>query len=177
MSKRRQRKTGTKQRPIYLSPWVIGGVVTVLAVGLLLFFVFSDSDPGEKYTDQGNRHLQQEPETYPWNSRPPTSGPHAPGLAGWGIHTETVAEWEQVHNLEDGGVILHYNCPEGCPDVVDELTSIVKEAGEERLILHPYPNMDSRIAVTAWTRLLTMETVDREKILDFINEYRGIDHH
>jgi hypothetical protein len=37
--------------------------------------------------------------------------------------------------------------------------------------------MDSRIALTAWTRLLTMDEVNRDQIVDFIKAYRGIDHH
>jgi hypothetical protein len=60
---------------------------------------------------------------------------------------------------------------------VADLEAIVREKGEEQLILHPYTNMDSRIALTAWTRMLTLEDVDRGKIEDFIDEYRGIDHH
>jgi len=36
--------------------------------------------------------------------------------------------------------------------------------------------MDSTIALTAWTRMLTLDEVDRDQIEDFIDAYRGIDH-
>ena len=75
------------------------------------------------------------------------------------------------------GVILHYNCPDGCPDTVEQLRAIVDEVGSEQLILHPYANMDSRIALTAWTRLLELDEVDVDLIKEFIDAYRGIDHH
>lgn len=168
----RQRRAQQQRRMI------IGIVAVVLVIGAGIAYVyFSRDEPGVKIADLGNAHLESEPETYIWNSRPPTSGPHNEQIAAWGEHTETVPEWYQVHNLEDGGVILHYNCPEGCPEIVNELRDIVNEVGNERLILQPYANMESRIAVTAWARLLTLDEVDREKIIDFIKAYRGIDHH
>jgi len=151
-------------------------LVAVALLGAGLVYALSQDEPGKKIVDQGNQHIA-EPSSYLWNSRPPTSGPHAPGLVAWGIHADTISPWQQVHNLEDGGVIIHYNCPEGCDQTVQELRGIVEKKGEEQLILQPNPDMDSRIALTAWTRLLTLDEVDRGRIEDFINAYRGIDHH
>jgi hypothetical protein len=45
------------------------------------------------------------------------------------------------------------------------------------VILAPYPTMTSRIALTAWTRLDTMEQFDEKRVVRFIDAYRGIDHH
>ena len=61
--------------------------------------------------------------------------------------------------------MTHYDCTEGCPALVDRLKSIVGDHGEE-VILEPYPNMGSRIGLTAWQR-----------IGRFIRAYRGVDHH
>ncbi|MBZ0306537.1 MAG: DUF3105 domain-containing protein [Anaerolineae bacterium] len=177
MSKRqqaKQRRDINKRRR-----WMIIGAVVLLfiAAGVALFISQRENPDVQKFGSEGNTHIEEEPQTYIWDTRPPTSGPHAPTIANWGIHDETVPEWYQVHNLEDGGVILHYNCPEGCPEIVEELEDIVEEVGRERIILQPYPEMDSKIAVTAWTRLLTLEEVDRNQILAFVNDYRGIDNH
>ncbi len=176
---RRASRTGKQRTSARRQQWLIGGVVAVLVVlslGAAYAYVTRDQ-PGEKVTDLGNRHLATEPTSYIWNSRPPTSGPHAGQLASWGEHAETVPEWYQVHNLEDGGVIMHYNCPDGCPDEVAELREIMSDVGQDRLILQPYTNMDSKFAVTAWARLLTLDDVDRDQIVDFIKAYRGADHH
>ena len=43
--------------------------------------------------------------------------------------------------------------------------------------LAPYPTMPSRIALTAWTRLETLDGVDEARVERFIRAYRGIDHH
>jgi len=37
--------------------------------------------------------------------------------------------------------------------------------------------MKSRIAVTAWTRIDTLDEFDARRITRFIEAYRGIDHH
>jgi hypothetical protein len=46
-----------------------------------------------------------------------------------------------------------------------------------QVILAPYAGMDSRIALTAWTRLDKLDEVDEKRIVRFIEAYRGIDHH
>jgi hypothetical protein len=80
----------------------------------------------------------------------------------------------QVHNLEDGGVVVQYNCE--CPDLVAKLGEIVKQY-ERNVVLAPYPTMKSKIALTAWTRIDTLEDFDAKRITRFIEAYRGIDHH
>lgn len=176
MSKRRRSKRATRKQSINKG-WIGIGLVAVIAVGVLAYIALNRDNPGEEFDDLGNDHLDSEPSEYIWNSRPPTSGPHAPNIAAWGEHDEPVPEWQQIHNLEDGGVILHYNCPDGCPETVNELRDIMIEVGRDSLILEPYPNMETKIAVTAWTRLLTLDDIDREQIIEFIEVYRGQDHH
>ena len=131
----------------------------------------------ESARDQGNRHVQTLNEPIPpYNSDPPTSGPHLPYIAPWGIHTEPLPRQLQVHNLEDGGVMVQYNCPEGCPDLVAKLKAIVS-GYEHQVILAPYPGMKTRIALTAWTKLDAFDDFDEKRIRRFITAYRGIDHH
>lgn len=186
MSSRRRRRSGAankRRQQARRNQMVIYGTVGLVVIGLIavVAYMLLDRDPdlGEQFDDQGNQHLSAEPSDYRWNSRPPTSGPHAPNITNWGVHTESVPEWLQIHNLEDGGVIIHYNCPEGCPDVAEQLEEIARDVDEDmdRIVLHPYENMDSTIAVTAWTRMITMDEVDSARITEFIEAYRGIDHH
>lgn len=179
-NRKKRRRSRNSNRQIWMA---LGGIVGIIVLTFVVLMVarnaLGNNDPeGVKtFKDQGNQHIPQSLDTYVYNSRPPTSGPHAQNIAQWGIHTEPIPEYLQVHNLEDGGVIIHYNCPEGCPEIVGELTDIVRDNGTEQLVLEPYPDMDSRIAVTAWTKMLTMEEVDRDRIEEFIEKYRGLDHH
>jgi hypothetical protein len=85
--------------------------------------------------------------------------------------------WQvQVHNLEDGGVIIHYRCDDPCPDVVSALDRLV--AGyPSQVIAAPEPRLSSKFALTAWGRLATADRLDEPLMRRFIDAYRGLDHH
>lgn len=158
--------------------WVIAGVATAAAVALAVgyFSYRAAADlPGTKAEDQGNLHIASETVAHvPYNTDPPTSGPHLPYIAPWGVHTRPIPRELQVHNLEDGGVMVQYSCD--CPDIVNRLREIVQRY-DRYVILAPYPSMKARIALTAWTRIDTMDQLDESRVRRFIDAYRGIDHH
>jgi hypothetical protein len=153
----------------------ITGVVVVAAlVGWFAYRAAADL-PGERLPDQGNLHIQTAADPHvPYNSEPPTSGPHLPYIAPWGVHTRPIPNELQVHNLEDGGVMVQYSCT--CPELVEQLRGIVSRY-DRFVVLAPYPAMKSRIALTAWTRLDRLEEFDEKRIVRFIDSYRGVDHH
>ena len=156
-----------------------GGVALVVVAAVVGYFAYRAmaGAPGVAMPDLGNRHIQTPEEPHvPYNSVPPTSGPHLPYLAPWGIHTQPIVNELQVHNLEDGGVVIQYDCPSGCPDLVAKLTALVDHY-PDRVVLAPYPGMKTRIALTAWTRMDAFDQFDGSRIERFINAYRGIDHH
>ncbi|HYB44472.1 MAG TPA: DUF3105 domain-containing protein [Candidatus Methylomirabilis sp.] len=179
-NKMKQQKSRTPSRGARRRrQWALGmTVVAVVAVVVGYFFYRAMADlPGAYFPDQGNAHIQMPGEPHlAYNSVPPTSGPHLPYLAPWGVHTEPIVKELQVHNLEDGGVVVQYNCPSACPELVDKLTEIVKRY-PDRVLLAPYPGMPTRIALTAWTRMDAFDDFDRARIVRFIDAYRGIDHH
>ena len=155
----------------------MGLAVVVVAAAVIGYFAYrATADlPGAKMADQGNLHLRTATDSHePYNSDPPTSGPHLPYIAPWGIHTRPIPNELQVHNLEDGGVMVQYNCE--CPELVEKLRNIVRKY-DKQVILAPYPTMKSRIALTAWTRLEKFDEFDEKRIVRFIDSYRGIDHH
>jgi uncharacterized protein DUF3105 len=156
-----------------------GLTVAVVAAALVGYWAYRAAAdlPGVKLADQGNAHIQLATEPHvPYNSDPPTSGPHMPYIAPWGIHTVPIVRELQVHNLEDGGVMVQYHCATPCPDLVARLTEIVRRY-DTQVILAPYPGMRTRIALTAWTRLDAFDELDEARIVRFIRTYRGIDHH
>jgi hypothetical protein len=152
----------------------------VALAAILAFFVIralATPAPGEAVRTQGNAHITEaQMGQFVYSTTPPTSGPHLGSVARWGIHTEPIANELQLHNLEDGGVMVQYNCPDGCDDLVAQLSEIVARYSEQ-VILAPYPDMDSTIALTAWGRIDTFDGFDQERIERFIKAYRGVDHH
>jgi hypothetical protein len=110
----------------------------------------------------------------PYNSDPATSGPHTDALAPWGVHNEPIAKEMQLHNLEDGGVVINYACRD-CPELVDQLKAV---AGRyDRVVLAPYPGLDRKIALTAWGKIDKFDEFDEGRITKFIKAHIGIDHH
>ena len=152
---------------------VAAAVVVAASVGWFAYRAAA-SLPGVAVPDQGNLHIALPTSPHDrYNSDPPTSGPHLSYLAPWGVHTRPIARELQVHNLEDGGVLVQYSCE--CPDVVERLRAVVRRY--DKVILAPSPSMKPRIALTAWTRIDTMDALDEARVVRFIEAYRGIDHH
>ncbi len=175
----RQAARATRERKRKLRTYALVAVGVVL-IGFLAFFIGQRmfNRPGELVLTQGNTHVSEaEVEAFEYNSRPPTSGPHLGSILPWGVYNEPVSEGRQIHNLEDGGVGIWYDCPEGCAELVAQLEGIVGNQGEDGLIMAPYPDMESRIALTAWNRVDRLQEFDEQRITNFVKAYRGIDHH
>ncbi len=96
----------------------------------------------------GNRHIRVGTSgAVAYNTDPPTSGPHYPTIVSWGVHWQPIDKGFQVHNLEDGGVLVQYGCSD-CPDLVEKLRTIVRRY-PKFVVLAPCPSMKHRIALTA----------------------------
>lgn len=173
----------SKPKRSYVGP-AIGVAVLVALVALV---VLDPPPPGVEFPSQGNLHLSaiEEPHAE-YNSSPPSSGPHVGFLANWGPSDEPIPAELFIHNLEDGGVVLAYNCPEGCQELQDGLEAIVTDVGAGTLstpyedsIVDPDGN-EYRAAAVAWTRVFYFDelTPDVESEVEtFISLYRGIDNH
>jgi len=186
-----QRKRAAARRArIRRWSWLAAGLAVLTALSLAVSFAVPvlstsavnllarQSDPGQRVPDLGNAHVLPGDPMPVYNSDPPTSGPHFSSLPRPGVHTEPVDKRLQVHFLEDGGVIVQYRCagPEACPELESQLRRIV-ERYPDKVLLAPYPTMDRQIALTAWTRIDKFDEFDEERIVRFINRWRGIDHH
>jgi Protein of unknown function (DUF3105) len=150
-------------------------ILVVGAAGWLYARVWAPL-PGEFVQSLGNAHIQAaETPHQPYNSDPPTSGPHLPYIAPWGVHGKPLAKELQVHNLEDGGVVVNYR-PDCEAQVLEPLKTVVGRYADH-VVLAPYPGLDRCIALTAWTRIEKLDQFDERRVSRFIDAYRGIDHH
>ena len=163
------------------------GAVTVVGIVALLFILslfapnvasilptnsITEDGLWERIADQGNTHVNPGEGHPPYNSVPATSGWHYPqpfAPARWGIHDQALPDEVLAHNLEHGGVGIHYDCPDGCPELVDQLGDIARRA--RRVVLSPYPGMDTAIALTAWSFIDKFDEYDQERIEDFVNAH------
>lgn len=176
---RTRRRTGRRRN---LRPWILGGlgIVALIAFSLVNQAVRTANLPGEGYSSQGNRHVSLSADVPEYNSNPPTSGPHTPDLAPWGVYgpDEDGRVKLLIHNMEDGGVILWYALADD-PRATRTRIATLEEAarGFRRVAVAPRPEMPTRYALTAWQRLQRFQTADVEAMRTFVKAYEGIDHH
>ncbi|MFQ5597729.1 MAG: DUF3105 domain-containing protein [Nitrospiria bacterium] len=151
----------------------------------------NEGSPGKSVPTLGNKHIPSIRSPHePYNTSPPTSGPHIHNVAKWGVYRQPLPDELQVHNLEDGGVLIQYHC-ESCQDLIKKLEKLgweyLKKAKQEKkaqgssryghIIVAPYLKMDSVIALTAWGKIDTLDAYDEARIRRFVEAYIGVDHH
>src|SRR5690606_31845565 len=108
------------------------------------------------------------------NSVPPTSGPHASWtLPEWGVYNAFIPPEVQVHHLAHGEVIVHYRPDAADPADVERLRRIVREIGRG-VLMHPNPEIDHPIVLTAWGRILRLEALEEPLVRRFIDQYRTL---
>lgn len=129
--------------------------------------------PGEIKVPEmdSRRHLDSADEAHePYNSAPATSGPHYPiWWQEWGVVDQELPDELLVHNLEHGGIVMRYDCPSGCPALIDQLAEVTGRY--KKVILAPYSGLGARIALTAWTYLDRFDEFDEERIVRFIEAH------
>lgn len=162
---------------------IAGGAVAVVAAAVVLVLAQPPA-PGVAFPDLGNEHIASVDQPHvPYNSSPPSSGPHIGSLAPWGELDQVVPPEVYVHNLEDGGVALVYSCTD-CSDLVDGMRQAMAVA--DRVLLFPYPDIvdgdgtPHRAAAVAWNRVFYFDQLDEQTTGDleqFIRDFEGIDHH
>lgn len=145
--------------------------------------------PKEDVEASDNQHIDPGTEHAPYNSNPPTNGPHwpvgdlAPVATGF---YDTPQEPEAViHNLEHGQIVLWFD-PEAPQQVKDDLEAIV-EKQLATTVATPYDGLeDYNFYMTAWNKLPDdpeesfgtgflqgCELVSEEVINDFRREHQG----
>jgi hypothetical protein len=181
--RRRERKARTRK---LVTSLIVLVVVAGAVVGIVLASQNSKKDVKalnvlaaqagctdiQTFKDQGQVHINP-PATFNYNSKPPTSGSHYPSPDQTGVHTAQIQNETQVHNLEHGHVIIHYN---GLSDaLITKLEGIVK-TDPTRIVVEPYKDMPYKVAMTAWTTLIGCDNPN-DKVVDlavaFTKKYKG----
>ncbi|MBI3242027.1 MAG: DUF3105 domain-containing protein [Chloroflexi bacterium] len=126
--------------------------------------------------DEGKSHLQLG-DTGIYEHYPPSSGSHYGQTFEWGYYDEEVPPEYYVHNLEHGGIVILYNCPEACSDTQDALFQLFNHAPADttfnkvKIIVSPNSQITSPVIALAWGWELDLETVDADLLLDFYDRH------
>lgn len=116
-----------------------------------------------------------------WNTDPPTSGPHNEQPAVYGSYEDPVPLAQTTHNLEHGGIVIHYGKDVPAAEV-DKVRSFYTD-DPNGLIVAPLPKLGNKIALSAWTTkgeadlkgqgfLATCPAFDDDAFSAFVSEHR-----
>ena len=113
----------------------------------------------------------------PYNSTPPTSGPHYDKSAAWGDSHATIPEETWIHNLEHGGIAALYNCPQGCPGLVQSLGDFLKKGpfskyGYVKMVVTPYSKIPNKLTLVAWSFYLPLADYDDAAMRKFFQDHQ-----
>ena len=123
------------------------------------------------YPSQGQSHVESVDAKVKYNSFPPTSGPHYFQPVPWGRYPSAISQVQGVHNLEHGGVLVQYGSAVP-PAAVDQLGAFYDES-PDALLLAPLPQLENKIALTAWAHLALCSRFDEAAFKAFRDAYRG----
>jgi hypothetical protein len=137
--------------------------------------------PGQAVEVMGIRNHVADGEAHvPYNSDPPTSGPHVGSVPAFIVYTQPITKELQVHGLEDGGVVINYK-PDLDQPTVDKLASLARlyesTPGKGHVLMSPYPGLSNAIVLTTWGRIERLDAFDEPRIRAFIDAFVNIDHH
>jgi len=167
--KRQTQKSKNKWGPIII---VSVAVVGLIGLGYLLYDSLRGPAPIEPiagvvdHEHQERGHDEQEIEA---GELPPVGGLHSATWQNCGIYDQPISIENAVHSLEHGAMWIAYQ-PELSPDDVQSLQN--KARGENYVLLSPYPGLKSPVVLTAWETQLELDSVEDERIEEFIDRYQ-----
>lgn len=187
-AREQQRSRERQRRRMRTFAWVGAGVAALAVIGLIVFFNArqTQAQPGRFVAIQGAQHIQRGESHVAYSTRPPTSGPHW-SIAGeapvaWGVYKAPIPDEAQIHNLEHGGIMIQYSCRD-CPELEAQLEDFYDRytranqlpllPNSTKIVVAPYYDMPSRIALTGWGRIDTFDTYDEQRLVRFVEAWRG----
>lgn len=181
-TKREQVRHERQRRQLFWNSVLIG--TALAAIALVIWYTFATSRPGViageiEVPDEGAGHVN-DGAALTYAHYPPSSGKHYSTPAEWGVYTTPISEGLFVHNLEHGGVVFLYNCPEACPELEQQFTDLFRTAPPDerfnkvKILITPYDaaKMDNhRIIALAWGKQLNLDQFDEVTLLNWYRRY------
>jgi hypothetical protein len=171
----RRRQESERRRRLIVGVGI--AVVAVLALALLGAFIFSRANQpatGQRALEVSRDHVARGAPHAPYNTAPATSGPHWSDQGApvpFGVYEEPVPDEAAVHNLEHGDIFVWYNAEKVTGADRQRLVDFVTKNYKIKVIVSPYPNLDTRYALTAWTWIDKFNDYDEGRIADFISKH------
>ena len=181
-AKRKELRSASRRRNLITS------VIALVIIGAVLALVLSDrqaenapigpasaQEAGcgevEEFDEVSREHIEEGSQHEPYNSDPPTSGPHYSSPAEAQFFSSPVEPERVVHNLEHGQIVIWYQ-PDLPEETIGQLQDLVEDA-VPFVLATPYSGGDSPIVLTAWQNSLSCETPSTAVFEDFRKQFQG----
>lgn len=105
-----------------------------------------------------------------YNSFPPTSGKHYYIPSVWGSYDTPVSQYQAIHNLEHGGVVIQYGSGVS-KDTISRIGGFY-QSDPVALLVAPLPKLGNKVALTAWTHLAVCTDFNEAAFKAFRDAYR-----
>ncbi|WP_406317257.1 DUF3105 domain-containing protein [Streptosporangium sp. NBC_01639] len=170
LDRMRQEQKRKERRTAFLM-WGAGGVVIVLLVGLVGFYLVNeravsslDAVTSAKYP--GSVHVQTK---VAYKENPPMGGEHNPAWQDCGIYDQPINNENAVHAMEHGAVWITYqpDLPKAQVDRLKELSS------KEYMLLSPYPGLPAKVVASSWNKQLKLDSAEDPRLPKYIAKYRN----
>ncbi|HLQ32687.1 MAG TPA: DUF3105 domain-containing protein [Chloroflexota bacterium] len=172
---------------------IVVGAIVIIVAAVVIVMLARGTGPATQPTVTGEIHLddpvtargqlyEHVPDTQPITTDPsghypPTFGNHYATWRPPGVYDSPVPEGNFVHDLEHGGIVILYNCPSGCPDLVNQLRGLLtslprsSQFNEVKLVVSPNSKIEHQLAVLAWDWQLDLDSFDGTKIRAFYDAH------
>jgi len=156
---------------------LIWGSVGVAVLGIIGLIIWQIAKPaaGETIPIMTNTsRIETDSDPGPYDSDPPTSGPHYAQEAQAGFYDSNIYTYPAgylVHNLEHGYVVFWYNCnlldEPACSDLKSQIRLVMDELGGVKMITYPWDSIDVSLVITSWGHLQRFDEFDAEQAKAF----------
>jgi hypothetical protein len=164
-----------KERRTAFLMWGTGGLVVVLLVGLVGYYLIEQSrvsslDGVTSVAYDGGKHVAS---TVAYKETPPVGGEHNGYWQACAVYDKPIHNEHAVHSLEHGALWITYR-PDLPQAQVDKLKEVAGSTGQqEYMLVSPFPNLPSPIVASSWGHQLKLDNPDDPKLTAFIKRYQN----
>ncbi|TMR92291.1 DUF3105 domain-containing protein [Nonomuraea basaltis] len=164
-----------KQRRAALLMWGTGGLIIVVLVGVVGFYLVNQArqtslDAVADYKYDAGQHV--------WNAvtykeTPPVGGEHNNYWQQCATYDAPIHPEHAVHSMEHGAVWITYR-PDLPKAQVDKLKAVASSTGQQDyMLVSPFPNLSSPVVASSWGHQLKLNSPDDPKLGAFIKRYQN----
>jgi hypothetical protein len=165
----RRQQVEREKRMRAMRIWIPVAVIAVALIALVVVRLTEPEVDGAVFVTAAASNQHDPDVSYDFGGLPPMGGVHRPQWQNCGIYLEPVAGEYAIHSMEHGAVWITYHPDLPAADVT-ALQDMVR--GTSFIILSPYPDQSSEIALTTWDVQLAVDSVSDDRIGEFIDRYR-----